>query len=156
MTLRSPLVWSMLSPCPSSRGVLRVVPMPGESSDGHAWSTLLPCKAGPAVAVCYPPSGPGLVLVSPAPAVNVGATDFASQGFGGSKRGTASRIPVSGGTGLSPSELFLSRVRCFYILWYFLSCLVYLINSIICLTYRPVGCCLPRNSRVRRCTRMKR
>lgn len=79
----------------------------GKTSDVNAWSSLLPCKAGPAVGACYPPSGPGLVVVSPAVVGAGGATDTANHGNGysGSKRGATARGMGGGG-----SELFLSRV----------------------------------------------
>lgn len=84
-------------------GALRSTMCVGKTSDMNAWSSLLPCKAGPAVGACYPPSGPGLVIVSPATVVGAGsATDTAIHG---SKRGATPR-----GVGGGGSELFLSRV----------------------------------------------
>lgn len=87
-------------------------------SDVHAWSALLPCKSGPAMAACNPSTGPGLILVSPAP--TAGAEDLASAAGGGGggggavatggKRGAPPRALGGGGSALAPSELFLSQV----------------------------------------------
>lgn len=52
---------------------------------------------------CYPPSGPGLVIVSPATVVGAGGPTDNS--IHGSKRGATPR-----GVGGGGSELFLSRV----------------------------------------------
>ena len=83
----------------------------------HAWSALLPCKSGPAMAACNPSTGPGLILVSPAPTASsgdlgwvTGAGGGAGSG-GGGKRGAPPRALGGGGSALAPSELFLSQIH---------------------------------------------
>eukprot|EP00903_Cladosiphon_okamuranus_P011112 g10488.t1 len=90
--------------------------------DVHAWSALLPCKSGPAIAACHPSTGPGLILVSPAPTASTGDLGWAagaggggaasgSGGGGGGKRGAPPRALGGGGSALAPSELFLSQIH---------------------------------------------